>query len=74
MPKTNTLQIKEVDCTTGEEIVRNATVQEIAQMEIDAVNTATARAEAEAKETARQALLTKLGITQEEAQLLLGGN
>ena len=74
MPKTNTPQIKEVDCTTGEEIVRNATVQEIAQMEIDAVNTATARAEAEAKETARQALLTKLGITQEEAQLLLGGN
>jgi hypothetical protein len=30
--------------------------------------------EAAAKETARQALLTKLGITQEEAQLLLGGN
>jgi len=26
------------------------------------------------KATARQALLTKLGITQEEAQLLLGGN
>jgi len=30
--------------------------------------------EAEAKATARAALLTKLGITQEEAQLLLGGN
>jgi hypothetical protein len=29
---------------------------------------------AEAKATARQALLTKLGITAEEAQLLLGGN
>jgi hypothetical protein len=32
------------------------------------------KAEAEAKESARQALLNKLGITQEEAQLLLGGN
>jgi hypothetical protein len=30
--------------------------------------------EAAAKETARQALLTRLGITAEEAQLLLGGN
>ncbi len=35
------------------------------------------QAEAEAKaekQVARQALLTKLGITEEEAQLLLGGN
>jgi len=32
------------------------------------------QAEAEAKATARAALLTKLGITAEEAQLLLGGN
>jgi len=31
-------------------------------------------AEAEAKATARAALLTRLGITAEEAQLLLGGN
>lgn len=31
-------------------------------------------AEVAAKTTARQALLEKLGITEEEAQLLLGGN
>jgi hypothetical protein len=31
------------------------------------------QAEAAAKESARQALLSRLGITQEEAQLLLGG-
>ena len=31
-------------------------------------------AEAEAKATAKAALLTRLGITAEEAQLLLGGN
>ena len=44
---------------------------------LDALNEArlaAAKAEAEAKATARQALLSKLGITQEEAQLLLGGN
>ncbi len=73
-----TIQIKEVNCTTGEEIVRDATAEEIAQIELDAVNTAAAQAvaqaEAEAKATARTALLERLGITAEEAQLLLGGN
>jgi hypothetical protein len=32
------------------------------------------QAEAEAKATARQAILDRLGLTAEEAQLLLGGN
>jgi hypothetical protein len=32
------------------------------------------KTEAAAKESARQALLSRLGITAEEAQLLLGGN
>jgi len=32
------------------------------------------QAEAEAKTIARQALLNKLGITEDEAKLLLGGN
>lgn len=32
------------------------------------------KAEEDAKATARQALLNKLGITEEEARLLLGGN
>ena len=39
------------------------------QIKLDA-----AIAEAEAKATAKAALLTRLGITAEEAQLLLGGN
>ncbi len=63
-----------VNCETGEEIVRDATAEEIAQMKLDADNAAARKAEAEARESARQALLSKLGITQEEAQLLLGGN
>ena len=40
---------------------------------IEQVKAEEAQAEA-TKATARQALLTKLGITAEEAQLLLGGN
>jgi len=67
-------QVKIVDCSTGEEIVRDANAEEIAQMELDASKAAARKAEAEAKATAKAALLTKLGITAEEAQLLLGGN
>ena len=67
-------QIKIVNCTTGEEIVRDATNAEITQMELDAAN-AEARKQTEAQAAAqRQALLSRLGITEEEARILLGGN
>jgi hypothetical protein len=66
------LQVKEVDCTTGEEIVRDATAQEIAQMELDAADSATRKAEAQARAAEKQALLDRLGITADEAKLLLG--
>ena len=64
-------QIKIVDVTTGEEIIRDANAEEIAQMELDAANYAAQKAEAEAKATAKAALLTQLGITEEQAKLLL---
>lgn len=64
-------QIKIVNCETGEEIVRDATALEIAQIKLDADNAAIAQAEAEAKATAKAALLSKLGITEEQAKLLL---
>jgi len=67
----NKPQVKIVNCETGEEIVRDATVAEIAQMELDATNAQTRKAEAEAKATAKATLLSKLGITEEEAKLLL---
>jgi hypothetical protein len=35
---------------------------------------ATEVTDAQAKETTRQALLTRLGLTEEEARILLGGN
>jgi len=66
------LQIKELNCTTGEEIVRDATAEEIAQMELDADNAAARKAEAEAKEAARQAIANRLGLTADELKLLLG--
>jgi hypothetical protein len=67
---------KEFNALTGETTVteRDETPQEQAEREAAEANAAVRQAEAEAKATARQALLTKLGITAEEAQLLLGGN
>jgi hypothetical protein len=65
-------QIKIVDVTTGEEIIRDANAEEIAQMELDAENAAAAKAVAEAKAVEKQALLDRLGITADEAKLLLG--
>jgi len=64
-------QIKIVNCETGEEIVRDATAEEIAQMELDAANEAARKAEAEARAAAKAALLAQLGITEEQAKLLL---
>jgi hypothetical protein len=64
-------QIKEYNCETGIETIRDATDVEIAQIEIDAANAAARKAEAEAKATSKAALLTQLGITEEQAKLLL---
>lgn len=64
--------IKEHNIETGEVIEREATAEELAQAEADK---AQAEAEAEAlvtAATAKDALLEKLGITEDEARLLLG--
>jgi len=68
---TTTPQVKIVNVETGEEIVRDANSEEIAQMELDAANAANRKAEAKSKEIAKAALLIRLGITAEEATLLL---
>ena len=65
-------QVKIVNCETGEEIVRDATTEEIAQIKLDSANALARKAEAEAKASQRQALLTRIGITEEEARILLG--
>jgi hypothetical protein len=63
--------IQEHNCETGEITQRPLTAEEITQREAEAQAQAEARA---AKAAQRQALLDKLGITEDEARLLLGGN
>jgi hypothetical protein len=65
-------QIKEYNCETQKEIIRDATNAEIAQMAKDKADAETAKAEAEAKEATKQAILDRLGLTADEAKLLLG--
>ena len=64
-----------VDCSTGVVAEVELTAEEIAQREADVVAYAAQKAlddaAAQAKAEAKQALLNKLGITQEEAALLL---
>jgi predicted flap endonuclease-1-like 5' DNA nuclease len=66
------VQIKIVNCETGEEIVRDATAEEIAQMELDATNAAARKAEAEAKAAEKQAILDRIGLTADELKMILG--
>ena len=64
-----------VDCSTGEQSIIELTDEEIAQLEADKARfeaeQAEREAEASAKTEAKAALLDRLGITAEEAQLLL---
>ncbi len=66
----------EVNCATGIAVEVPLTQEEIAQREVDATAAEADRAAKEAadavKATDKAALLAKLGITEEEAQLLLG--
>ena len=75
MPTTSnrpTVRIHNIE--TNEIIDREMTDAEFTQYEIDQATNQTAQAEAEAKATARQEILNRLGLTADEAQLLLGGN
>lgn len=56
---------------TDEIIDREMTDAEFAQYEIDQAKYAAEKAEAEAKAQAKAALLAQLGITEEQAKLLL---
>jgi hypothetical protein len=60
------------DVTTGETTKRPYTAEEVAQMKIGEAAAAKRAEEAKAKEAEKSALLAKLGITADEAKLLLG--
>jgi hypothetical protein len=64
-----------IDAVTGEETIRPYTAKEVAEVESAQAQAAKDAAERDSTQTtmnaARQVILDKLGITQEEASLLL---
>jgi hypothetical protein len=66
-------QIKVVNTETGEEIVRDANEQELAQIEIDSANALARKAEAQAKAQAKataEGKLAALGLTTDDLRAL----
>lgn len=66
------MKIVEINCETGEEIVRDMTPEELADANERKAKVEAEQAEAEVKAAARQAILDRLGLTEDEAKLLLG--
>ena len=66
------MKILEHNCATGEVITRDMTKDEAAQYKIDEASRVAMIAKIEADAIAKAALLERLGITAEEATLLLG--
>jgi hypothetical protein len=64
----------EINLLTGEETIteREETAEEKKSREKAAAHTATAIAEAEAKETAKAAILDRIGLTADELKTILG--
>jgi hypothetical protein len=64
------------DHLSGDQIEKEMTAKEKKDRELDIANsvaeTAARQSEAEAKETAKAAILDRLGLTADEAKLLLG--
>ena len=60
------------DAITGETIVRDFNAAELAQLELDKAEEKKQADALAAKQAARQTVLDRLGLTEQEAQLLLG--
>ena len=67
----STPQVKEHNSQTGEEIIRDMTVTELTEYEVFQAAALQAVENAKAAALAKEALLAKLGITEDEARLLL---
>ena len=74
MPTTTRPIVRIHNVSTDEVIDREMNDDEFASYQAQQEANATAQAEAEAKAAQKADLLERLGITAEEAQLLLGGN
>jgi ParB-like chromosome segregation protein Spo0J len=66
--------IKIIDLTTNEVIERAMNAEELAQYEVDQAAQAVKASTQHEAAAARQEILDRLGITADEARLLLGGN
>jgi hypothetical protein len=60
-----------INCATGETTERELNADELAQAAIDEANSQALKVETQAKATARAAILERLGLTEQEAALLL---
>jgi hypothetical protein len=73
MPKTTSKPMVRIHNTETDEIIdREMTDDEFANYQAEQAEYAAKKAEAEAKATARQAILDRLGLTADEAAILLG--
>jgi hypothetical protein len=72
MAKTTRPMIRIHNVETDEIIDREMTDDEFAIYEAEQISRAAIRAESEAKETAKAAILDRLGLTADEAKLILG--
>jgi hypothetical protein len=66
-----TYRVLEYSSLTKESVERDATASEVADFKAREKKIVNIQAEAEAKASAKAALLAKLGITEDEAKLLL---
>jgi hypothetical protein len=66
-----TLNEKIVDVSTGEEVIRPYTADEIKEVEAERIKFAAKQKELQDKATVRAAILEKLGLSEDEAKLLL---
>ena len=72
MAKSNRPIVRIHDLATNEVIDREMNDAEFTQYQADQEAQAIAKAELEAKETQRQTILDRLGLTADEAKLILG--
>lgn len=72
MTNTSISQVKIVNVQTGEEVIRDANADEIAQFEESAKNAAKEKASLEKAAADKAALLARLGLTEDELKTILG--
>jgi hypothetical protein len=68
----NDTTVQIIDCETGKEVIREMNAEELKQYKIDQADSVARKAKIEAEANMKAALLAKLGITADEAKLLLG--